>query len=79
MPPFKFDRLVRFKSPAGKIYYGEAEGKESTAENLFGKSVFVYQGENPWDDDFERTSTKEMIDQVIRFQSALHHVGAEST
>jgi len=30
-----------------------------------GKSVIVYKGENPWDDDFERTSTKETIDQVL--------------
>jgi hypothetical protein len=73
MPPFKFERLVRFKNAAGNTYYGEAEEKESSAESLFGKSVFVYKGANPWDDDFVRTTTKETIDQVIHFHSTLIH------
>ena len=79
MSPFKFNRLVRFKNPAAEIYYGEVEEKESTAESLLGKSVVVYKGENPWDDDFERTSTKETIDQVRHLQSMLHHLDAEPT
>jgi hypothetical protein len=64
MPSFKFERLVRFKNPAGQIHYGEVEEKNSTAESLSGKSVLVYKGENPWDDDFERTSRKETISEV---------------
>lgn len=64
MSPSKFDRLVRFKSCDGEIYYGEIKDKESTVESLQGQSVIVYKGNNPWDDDFERTTKKEKIDQV---------------
>lgn len=64
MTPFKFNRLVRFKNPTNEIYYGEVEEKQWTMESLLGTAVDVYRGENPWDDDFERTSTKETINEV---------------
>jgi hypothetical protein len=73
MPPFNFERLVRFKNPAGDIFYGEVEKKDSTAESLSGQSVVVYEGENPWDDNFVRTSKKETVDQVLLPPAMLVH------
>ncbi len=60
----KFTRLVRFTNPAGRVHYGEAHGKDLTLEGLVGQTVPVYQGGNPWDADFTRTSNTEEIAQV---------------
>jgi hypothetical protein len=61
----RFERLVRFKSTGGQIYYGEL-GLESTPakEDLLGRKVQVYNGNLPWDDDFKLSSREEEIAQV---------------
>jgi hypothetical protein len=64
MPRFNFGRLVRFKNPAGKIYYGEVEGEFFAAEDLIGRNVPVYTGVNPWDNDFHRSYHREPISEV---------------
>lgn len=60
----KFGRLVRFKNPAGEIYYGEVEEQDPSLESLLGTFVFTYSGRNPWSHDFQRTDAKEQIAQV---------------
>ena len=60
----KFNRLVRFKSFSGEVYHGEVEEKAPTADQLIGKSVRVYKGHNPWDDDFTLSEEKEEIAEV---------------
>lgn len=64
MSPSKFTRLVRFADPSGKIWYGEADGKELTKDGLVGQSVSTYQGQNPWDEDFSLTKEIKEIAEV---------------
>lgn len=60
-----FERLVRFKNPAGVTFYGEVELKETpTKETLVGASVTVYEGGDPWDDSFKLTEKREQIAEV---------------
>ncbi|TVY19602.1 Fumarylacetoacetate hydrolase domain-containing protein 2 [Lachnellula arida] len=62
----KFQRLVRFENPNGKIYYGEL-GLEhaATEQDLIGSSVAIYKGLSPWAEDFKLTSQKEKIAAVL--------------
>ena len=60
----KFTRLVRFADIFGEVWYGEADGKDLTREGLVGQSVPIYDGGNPWDEDFCRTSHTKEIAQV---------------
>ncbi len=60
-----FSRLVRFRNPAGQIFYGEVPGDElTTKESLQGSQVAVYKGETPFDNDFSLTDQKEEIAEV---------------
>ncbi|KIW56398.1 hypothetical protein PV05_05063 [Exophiala xenobiotica] len=61
-----FSRLVRFRNPAGQIFYGEVPGDElTTKESLQGSQVAVYKGETPFDNDFSLTDQKEEIAEVL--------------
>ncbi len=60
----KFTRLIRFANSAGRIYYGEADGKDLTPEGLVGQTVPIYQGESPWDSDFIQSLQTEQIAKV---------------
>jgi hypothetical protein len=64
MSPANFTRLVRFADTSGRVWYGEADGKDLTREGLVGQSVPIYDGESPWDEDFCRTSDTKEISQV---------------
>ena len=64
MSPPNFTRLVRFADPSGKVWYGEADGKDLTREGLVGQPVPVYDGGNPWDEGFGRTSDTKEIAEV---------------
>jgi hypothetical protein len=67
-----FERLVRFKNPAGVTFYGEVELKETpTKETLVGASVTVYEGGDPWDDSFKLTKKREQITEVSHVLSRL--------
>lgn len=59
----RFNYLVRFRDAQDNIHYGEAGdiGSEST---LIGKTVDVYTGGNPWDDDFRLSGDKATIAEV---------------
>jgi hypothetical protein len=64
MPNFNFSRLVRFKDPAGTIYYGEFGNQAASVDGLIGGSVPVYKGGAPWDDEFELTEKRAEIAEV---------------
>ncbi len=62
-----FSRLVRFKNPAGSVFYGEVPesgNNLATQETLLGSRVPVYKGAAPFDDDFTLTNQKEEIAEV---------------
>ncbi len=64
-----FSRLVRFKNPAGNVFYGEVpESADNLAiqETLLGSKVPVYKGTTPFDDDFTLTEQKEEIAEVCQ-------------
>ncbi|EXJ57736.1 uncharacterized protein A1O5_12526 [Cladophialophora psammophila CBS 110553] len=61
-----FSRLVRFRNPAGQIFYGEVPGVDFvTQESLQGSKVAVYKGETPFEDDFGLTGHQEEIAEVL--------------
>ena len=70
----KFDQLVRFQSPSGRIFYGEL-GIQSTAptkEDLSDRKIRVYQeGKLPWDEQFKLTEVEEEIAEVRASYSRL--------
>ncbi len=57
-----FTRLVRFEDSQGQTHYGEV-GKEWQSE-LEGRSVNIFEGSTPWDDDFRLTEKKAKISKV---------------
>lgn len=62
-----FDRLVRFKTSAGTISFGEVgldNNKLLTREQLVGAEVLVYDGKAPWDEGFRLSDRKERIAEV---------------
>jgi hypothetical protein len=63
----KFEQLVRFESPSGRIFYGEL-GIQSTTpakEDLIGRKIRIYQeGKLPWDEQFKLTEVEEEIAEV---------------
>lgn len=67
MASSNFKRLIRFRNPAGQIYYGEADGMGSTLEMLRGQTVPVYKGHNPWDDDFNLSLDRDEVAEVSHF------------
>ncbi|KAF2494817.1 hypothetical protein BU16DRAFT_463098 [Lophium mytilinum] len=54
-----FGRLVRFKSKGGEVLYGEAP----TGDDLVGKTVELYEGEQPW--ELKATGKKAEIAEVL--------------
>ncbi|KAK5327270.1 hypothetical protein LTR43_006425 [Exophiala xenobiotica] len=61
-----FSRLVRFRNPAGQIFYGEVPGDDLVdKKSLEGRKVAVYKGETPFDDDFSLTGQMEEIADVL--------------
>jgi hypothetical protein len=60
----KFTRLVRFSNAQGTIFYGELGNDVVAAEDLAGRTVPVFAGSAPWDDDFKLTEKNEKIAQV---------------
>ena len=59
----KFDYLIRFKDAQGKIHYGEA-GTAGSQSDFVGKTVSVFAGHHPWDDNFELSGEKATIAEV---------------
>ncbi len=62
-----FSRLVRFKTPAGNVFYGEVPDSGNnlaTHETLIGSKVPVYKGVTPFDDNFTLTDQNEEIAEV---------------
>jgi hypothetical protein len=53
MAPPKFKRLVRFRSTAGDVCYGEVSQVAPDRQSLVGSKVPLYKGAHPWDDGFE--------------------------
>lgn len=68
MAPSNFKRLIRFKTSDGHIHYGEADGLNPNLKTLEGQTVPVYQGQNPWDSDFNLTSNREKIAEVSHIE-----------
>ncbi|KAL4801512.1 fumarylacetoacetate hydrolase family protein [Aspergillus unguis] len=61
-----FSSIVRFRAEEGGVYFGEAgESSNHTAESLTGRSVPVFRGENPWDEDFCLTHEWRTIAEVL--------------
>ncbi len=58
-----FERLVRFRSSNGQIYYGEASSEWQS--DLKGKEVQVFSGSDPFDSSFELSDKKATISEVI--------------
>ncbi len=57
-----FTRLVRFEDSQGQIQYGEVG--EEWQSGLEGRSVKIFDGSTPWDDDFRLTEKKATISKV---------------
>lgn len=62
MSPFK--HLIRFKNASAKIFYGEAESVAVSDTSLVGRKVYIFDGESPWDDNFQLTGRAETIAEV---------------
>ncbi|KAH8652911.1 fumarylacetoacetate hydrolase family protein [Ilyonectria robusta] len=61
-----FTSIFRFRSLDGEIYYGEAGGSDChTKESLVGRSVPVFKGEYPWDEDFSWTDERKEVSEVV--------------
>lgn len=66
---FNFGYLLRFKNPSGQIWYGEAAA-ETVAQGTFaGSSVQVYNGNAPWDHDFQLAGHREIVSRVRELTS----------
>lgn len=59
----KFDRLVRFTATDGQTCYGEL-GASPAPRDLVGKTVPVFSGLNPWDEDFVLNGKEATIKEV---------------
>jgi hypothetical protein len=64
-----FGYLLRFKNPSGKIWYGEAAAENVAQGSFVGSSVQVYNGNTPWDIDFQLVDHQETISEVREFTS----------
>jgi hypothetical protein len=58
-----FKYLVRFEDEAGHVRYGEASA-EAIRSDLNGLSLNIYEGPEPWDDDFRLTEKKATVSRV---------------
>ncbi|KAJ6110218.1 fumarylacetoacetate hydrolase family protein [Penicillium sp. IBT 16267x] len=60
-----FSSIVRFRDDKGNVCFGEAgESDNHTIESLTGRSVPIFKGEHPWDDDFVLTEEKRNVAEV---------------
>ena len=60
-----FGRLIRFKDASGSVFYGEVEQSSSlTEQGLTGLTVPIYNGSQPWDDEFALTGEKKIVETV---------------
>jgi hypothetical protein len=63
----RFEQLVRFANPSGRIFYGEFGVQNTTPakEDVIGRKIRVYQeGKLPWDEQFKLTEVEEEIAEV---------------
>ncbi|KAF7133929.1 hypothetical protein CNMCM5793_005395 [Aspergillus hiratsukae] len=61
-----FSSIFRFRDEKGSIYFGEAgESSNHTLESLTGRSVPIFRGEHPWDDDFVLTEEQRNVAEVL--------------
>ncbi|RHZ52052.1 hypothetical protein CDV55_102432 [Aspergillus turcosus] len=61
-----FSSIFRFRDEKGDIYFGEAgESSNHTLESLTGRSVRIFRGEHPWDDDFVLTEEQRTVAEVL--------------
>ncbi|RFU24406.1 hypothetical protein B7463_g11930, partial [Scytalidium lignicola] len=60
----QFDRLVRFRDVLGHIHHGEAS-KIPWEADLVGKTVPIYSGVDPWDENFRLTDEEATISEVL--------------
>ncbi|RVX69036.1 hypothetical protein B0A52_06749 [Exophiala mesophila] len=61
-----FGRLIRFKDASGSVFYGEVEQSSSlTEQGLTGLTVPIYNGSQPWDDEFALTGEKKIVETVL--------------
>ena len=59
----EFDYLVRFADRQGRIYYGEAT-LQDLQSSLVGQRLRVYQGDHPWDNNFELSEHNRVVAKV---------------
>jgi hypothetical protein len=63
--PSPFTRLVRFTTPSGETYYGEAGARDPGADDeLRGRRVRIFEGGAPWDEGFALSEREEEISEV---------------
>lgn len=60
---FNFNRLVRFEDQKGQVHYGEASIQDAQSD-LIGQSLKIYEGSEPWDNDFHLTEDTATISRV---------------
>lgn len=60
----RFTRLVRFSNAQGTVFFGELGEEVAAAEDLIGRTVPVYTGSSPWEEDFTLSEKSEKIAQV---------------
>jgi hypothetical protein len=62
-----FGKLLRFKTPSGQVCYGEARGlAQITKDSLMGAEVPIFNGGDPWSEDFKLSGRKEKVAEVWR-------------
>jgi hypothetical protein len=59
-----FGYLLRFKNPSGQVWYGEAAAETVASGSFIGSSVPVYNGNTPWDLDFQLAGHQETVSEV---------------
>jgi hypothetical protein len=60
-----FSSIFRFRDEKGSIFFGEAgESSNHTLESLTGRSVPIFRGEHPWDDNFVLTEEQRNVAEV---------------
>ena len=60
----KFQRLIRFEDPHGRVHYGELGARIVDDSGYEGLEVHTYEGSSPWSGDFHSTETKARIGKV---------------
>ncbi|KAJ9365693.1 fumarylacetoacetate hydrolase family protein [Paecilomyces variotii] len=69
MASSKFERLIRFVSSSGDIYFGEVPKDHPYNQSLIGIEAPVYQGASPFDPDFklsgENSEVKKLLSPLV--------------